>query len=488
MARFVIRFGVSLLVFATLVLGADSDSESLAVQSALTRITANSLRGHLSYLSSDLLEGRGTPSRGQDLAAEYIAAQFRRAGLETPGPDGYFQNAPFLSVQPNRDQLRFEIDGRALTGAEMPSIENSAEVSLKDTEAIKWAAGQDAAGKVVFVHADAFPDVMRTRRQLADSKAALIVIAGPAAKRFRSRTNLIPADQVRNSIPVIAITDEALTKTIEAAPAGPLPMRVAVHIAAPSETAVKLRNVVGVLRGSDPVLKDTYEIVTAHYDHLGVKADGEGDRIYNGANDDGSGTVSIIEIASALASMNPRPHRSIVFMAFFGEELGLLGSRYYGSHPVVPLLQTVADLNLEHMGRTDSNLGTHVKMVNVTGFDFSNITSTLKKAGDLTGIQVIKDEANSDPFFARSDNQALADIGVPAHTISVSYEFPDYHQVGDEWEKVDYDNMAQVDRMVALALVMIADNPAPPSWNESNPKAKKYVDAWRKTHPPMQSN
>ena len=103
-------------------------------------------------------------------------------------------------------------------------------------------------------------------------------------------------------------------------------------------------------------------IVTAHYDHVGNQgaADDKGDHIYNGANDDGSGTVSVVELASALATLKTRPKRSILFMTFFGEEKGLLGSRYYGRHPVVPIEKTVADVNLEQVGRTDDSEGPRV--------------------------------------------------------------------------------------------------------------------------------
>lgn len=169
-----------------------------------------------------------------------------------------------------------------------------------------------------------------------------------------------------------------------------------------------------------------------------------------------------------------------MFALVFGEEIGLVGSRYYAAHPAFPLAKTVADINLEHMGRTDSDLGPHVAMVNFTGFDFSDVPATFRRAGELTGIGVVKDEKNSDPYFARSDNQALADAGVPAHTVSVSYEFPDYHRVGDEWQKVDYENMARVDRMLAVGLLAIADNPQPPKWNEAEPKAQRYVEAAKK--------
>src|SRR5258708_5029456 len=257
--------------------------------------------------------------------------------------------------------------------------------------------------------------------------------------------------------------------------------RVTLHMAAAVDHPAKVRNVAGVLRGSDPALKGTYVMLTAHYDHLGMRATGE-DRIYNGANDDGSGTVSVIEIASALAGLHPRPKRSVLFVTFFGEELGTVGSRYYGRHPLLPLDKTIADLNREQIGRTDAANGKQISNASVTGFDFSDLPHILAEEGQKIGVKVYKDEQASDAFFSRSDNQSLADAGVPAHTLCVAFEFPDYHQVGDHWQKVDYDNMAKVDRAVALGLLHLASDAAPPKWNESNPAAKKYVDAAKKLY------
>jgi Zn-dependent M28 family amino/carboxypeptidase len=217
-------------------------------------------------------------------------------------------------------------------------------------------------------------------------------------------------------------------------------------------------------------------MLTAHYDHLGMRTTGD-DKIFNGADDDGSGTVSVMEIASAIAAQNPHPKRSILFMTFFGEELGMVGSRYYARHPLVPLANTIADLNLEQVGRTDDSDGPQVGMATLTGFDFSDMTKSLVDGGRRTGIKIYKNEKNSDPYFRQSDNLALAEAGVPAHTLSVAYEFPDYHAVGDEWQKIDYANMAKVDRAVAVGLLELASDAPAPHWNASNPKTKAYVDA-----------
>jgi Zn-dependent M28 family amino/carboxypeptidase len=254
---------------------------------------------------------------------------------------------------------------------------------------------------------------------------------------------------------------------------------ITAHIDAPDRKPVTLRNVIGVLRGSDPALRDTCVLLTAHYDHLGMRPDGAGDRIYNGANDDGSGTVSVIEAARALASLKQRPKRSIVFMTFFGEEEGLIGSQYYVHHPVWPIAKTIAQLNLEQVGRTDSTEGRQISNAALTGFDYSDLTSYVQRAGMSTGIRIYKNAQNSDAYFASSDNLSLAEAGVPATTLCVAFDYSDYHAVGDEWQKIDYENMAKVDRAVALALVLMADSDQPVHWNEANPKNARYVKVWK---------
>ena len=138
-------------------------------------------------------------------------------------------------------------------------------------------------------------------------------------------------------------------------------MTVTLHLAKPVLKGAVLRNVAGILKGSDPALRNQYVLLTAHYDHLGKSNEG----IYYGANDNASGTVSVIEIARALAVLHPHPKRSILFMALFGEEEGLLGSYYFTHHPLVPLRNTVANVNLEQMGRTDERTGREVAGIRV---------------------------------------------------------------------------------------------------------------------------
>ncbi|TWI67729.1 peptidase M28-like protein [Pseudoduganella lurida] len=469
------------LALAAATAAAQVPADPLAA-SITSRISADSLRGHLSFLASDLLEGRGTPSRGQDLAAEYIAAQFRRAGLEPAGDDGYFQTANWQHAAREAQDFTLSVQNGGRTVA-VPLAGATAEflqaVKLPATAAVfmPWKEALDGkrnvGGKVLVVPAEAVRRAARVLQKELKGRPALVIMVDKERRHGGNPGWLIDPEgeaAPAGALPVVALHDQEAAALLEKGGA-----TVTASIAAATVRPVKLRNVIGVLRGADPKLKNTYVMLTAHYDHLGVK-NGE---IHNGANDDGSGTVSVIEIAAALAAEKQRPRRSVVFMAVFGEELGLLGSRYYGRHPVFPVKDTVADLNLEQVGRTDDSEGAQVSSATLTGYDYSTVTDTLRQAGARTGVKLWKHEKNSDRFFARSDNQALADLGVPAHTLAVSFEFPDYHGKDDDWGKIDYDNMARVNRMVALGLYGIANDPVAPKWTDV-PNAKPYVEAAKK--------
>jgi Zn-dependent M28 family amino/carboxypeptidase len=444
------------------------------------RLTANNLKADVSFLASDTLQGRGTPSPGLDVAAEFVASQFRAAGLEPAGDDGYFQTAAFVRATPNQEgrSLTLEIGGKtiAVDPAKLAAGDAPGAVDVKGAAVLvatsaNGLTAEQARGKVVVFLPTAGARFFNAAA-LARLEAALVVTVpanAPAAAAPRVRA----ADA--KVTPVLQVWDPAFADALASAKPGPSEGTISAHVAAPNVEPVKLKNVVGVLRGADASLRDTYVLVTGHYDHLGVRGTGPGDHIYNGANDDASGTSSVIEIARTLASL-AAPKRSLVFVALFGEELGLLGSRYYAQHPIFPLAKTVADLNLEQMGRTDDVTGPRAGLVNATGFEYTDMTPLFAKAGAEFDIKVEKDEKSSDPFFARSDNQAFADAGIPSHTFSVGYVFPDYHQPGDEWPKIDYENMAKVDRAIALGLWRIADNVEPPRWSAID-KTERYRKA-----------
>jgi len=476
---------LALAAFATSSSALADAPRAVAPDALTSSISANSLRGHLSFLASDLLEGRGTPSRGVDLAAEYIAAQFRRAGLEPAGDDAYFQSANWQFAQRKDGDLALtvKVGGKTLAlpaGSVSGNFVDPLSLAATPVVYMTWQAALDDAGaangKVLVVPAAAVSGAAAQLQSKLKSKPALIVMIDRERRHSRGAGGWLidPAQPVTKGVPPVVLLHAADVATALESSATSGGATVAANVVAPQISPTRLRNVIGVLRGADPALKNTYVMLSAHYDHLGIR-DGE---IFNGANDDGSGTVSVLEIAAAMAAQKERPRRSIVFVALFGEELGLLGSRYYARNPVFPLKDTVANLNLEQVGRTDDSEGAQVNSATMTGYDYSTIGATLQRAGERTGIRFYKHPLNSDRYFARSDNQALADAGVPAHTLCVAFGFPDYHGKDDTWDKLDYENMARVNRMVAVALRDIANDPAKPAWTNV-PNAAKYLEAAR---------
>ncbi|HVW85062.1 MAG TPA: M28 family peptidase, partial [Bryobacteraceae bacterium] len=326
-------------------------------QAAIDRISADALRGDLSFLASDALEGRGTPSRGLNVAAEFIASEFRRAGLEPVSKDGsYFQVAKFAELTPKMDDFRLALKagGQELELASSDvRVRALKAIDLKDAGVVDLPStgGLPAGieGKIVAGESRRYGSEA-SMKALQARHPALILLVGRRRGASEGKSYLADADS--GDAPVIRIFNgDAASAVTEQRT-----ITVSVHVSAPASKPALLENVAGVLRGSDRALSDQYVIVSAHYDHLGTSAG----QVYNGAHDNGSGTASVIEVASALATLHPRPKRSILFLAFFGEEEGLLGAYFYTRHPLVPLKSTVADINFEQMGRTDDQDGKKV--------------------------------------------------------------------------------------------------------------------------------
>ncbi len=489
-----------------------------SMHSVLDRITPDSLSGDLSFIASDLLEGRGTPSPGQEIAAYYIASQFRGAGLEPVGDDAYFQTASWEVNGRGAEAFSGRITGGGKTlvlSYDRMSILTEDELNIDGARLVRVAsANPDAVdamaaealkGAVVLTDLANYQSVSQASRRDAFMamqallpklvKAGVVAVigidrSGPKGSGFGTGTLVNPDSPesrgrgFRMNPPLMWSHDPEVVALFDSLENGPIDGTVDLVLGPMHGEPVKLRNVVGLLRGSDARLRDEYVLVTAHYDHLGVGSPVDGDSIFNGANDDGSGTVSVMALARALGALAPedRPARSILFMTVFGEERGLLGSQYYASHPIFPLEQTVGNINLEQIGRTDSSEGPQINRASLTGYAFSTLTDSFVEAGKAMGVDVYDHPANSESFFSRSDNVAFAIKGIPAHTLCVAYIYPDYHQRGDHWEKVDYENMSHIDRMVGLGLYLLADAPQAPVWNADHPRTKTFVRAWKTLH------
>lgn len=218
-------------------------------------------------------------------------------------------------------------------------------------------------------------------------------------------------------------------------------------------------NVVGVIEGNDPARRDEVVLVTAHYDHTGIGRPVNGDSINNGADDDASGTIGLLELARHMAR-GAKPARTIVFAAVTGEEVGLIGTRWYTNNPVRPLDKTVANLNLEMIGRPDSLTG-GVGTAWLTGYERSTFGDLLAAAG----VPIVPDPRPAQRFFERSDNIDFARRGIPAHTLSTYNLHTDYHTVNDSPERIDTEHMARVIDAALIALRTLANQPGVPMWH-----------------------
>jgi hypothetical protein len=220
-------------------------------------------------------------------------------------------------------------------------------------------------------------------------------------------------------------------------------------------------NVVALLPGADPLLRDTYVVLTAHFDHVGVGApDARGDSIYNGADDNASGTAALVEVAEAFAALPERPARSVLFLAVSGEEKGLLGSMHFARNPTVPAEGIVANLNMDMISR---NAPDTLIAIGQEYSTFEDILAEVLAAHPEVGLTVIRDPVPHEQLFFRSDQLSFIQIGVPALFFFTGLH-EDYHRPSDLPTRVDPDKAARVGRLAFLVAHRVANDPVPPQW------------------------
>ena len=217
-------------------------------------------------------------------------------------------------------------------------------------------------------------------------------------------------------------------------------------------------NVVGLIPGADPALRNEVVLIAAHYDHLGIRPGTPGDSIFNGADDDASGVVAVMEIARAFARGTP-PKRTVVVAATTGEEVGLLGTRWYIDHPVRPLEAMVSNLEIEMIGRPDSLAGGPGRAW-LTGYE----RSTMGELFAAAGLPIVADKRLDQQFFMRSDNIAFARRGIVAHTLSSYNMHTQYHTAADDISRVDFAHMTQLVDVAVRAARLLADTPTKLEW------------------------
>jgi hypothetical protein len=481
-------------------------------------ITGNRLRAHLEFIAHDLLEGRDTPSRGLDIAAQYIVANLKLAGLKPAGDDGtYLQKVELRRPALVRENTKMTINGAALEGGTEFGAQSIAGGAFSGRMVFvdhgwvvpEWNVdpykGIDVRGKVALVWGNiprgkTFRELRQAQQRGAESPfealakrgATGIVTLLPASRTLpwsESPGMVSMVDRSRaSSLPVVALSVDAAKKhlgsdanwsKIQAAldqEGGPEVPSVELSASAQGEVSVQenrqaFYNVVAIAEGADPRLKKEYVALGCHYDHIGTRASGE-DRVFNGADDNGSGTVAMIEQAYAVGK-GPRPKRSLLFVFHGGEEKGLWGSDYFTRNPTVPRENIVAQLNMDMIGRSATPGRTYRTVM--TGENASHIigeSRLSREFGELVhdvnrrlyNLRYEKShDLPNDPesLYSRSDHYNYARFNIPvAFWFSGIHE--DYHQVGDHADKIDYVKLERIARTVLATAYAVGNRVARP--------------------------
>jgi Zn-dependent M28 family amino/carboxypeptidase len=501
-------------------------------------ISGERMRAHVKFLASDLLEGRGVGTRGADLATEYIATEFALSGLKPAGDNGtYFQNFTLVGTEPQSTQMSLEGSGKTLafrwlddfvgvTFAQRPSVAVDAEAVFVGHGIVapeyQWDDYKDidVRGKVVVLftgeppsndpkffngealtyygrwtykyeeatrHGAAGAIIIHTtptasygwnvvRSSWSKEEMAAKLAPGAPALGFAGWVTTEAGDRIASALgkTVAELLTMADTRGFRAQPA---PLRF--HIRAESKIReVATRNVIGKVEGSDSILRNEAVMFSAHWDHLGVGEPIRGDTIYNGAQDNATGCGILIELARAWAALPQKPRRSALFVSVAAEESGLLGSEYYGQHPVIPVGKTALAINYDGLtpqGRT--------RDVGVHGAERTTAFPLIEEAARRFSFILSPDPRPFAGTYYRSDHFSFARVGIPAFSVdsgqdllgqppgtgkklAEEYIEARYHQPSDEYrDDWDFSGMELYARFGFLINLNAANLPKLPTWH-----------------------
>ena len=482
-----------------------------AQQAGLEKIDTVDIKKYLDFIASDELQGRklGLVSNGLNLAASYIAENTKHFGLK-PGTPDYFQKVDIVSTRPDKNNFIEVVDhkGRSKYKTEnLINIHRRVESQLLvDIPVVLAGFGKnlssaDLNGKAVILSLGSeetckngnFGWNNRLEQSKIDFVTALnprliILVTSPDDKHNnvfnqlsnwfnRERLVLVQPNAGEGMLTLLVLPDfvdallggkgkykkylKELVAEKELVPQQ-VPDRNINLKAGTRSTIVDAKNVVAVLEGSDPDLKNEYVLFMAHYDHIGLDNNG---KVYNGADDNGSGTVAVLEIAEAFASLESEPKRSVVFLWVTGEEIGLLGSEYYTMNPVFPLEKTVACFNLDMVGRVFEPRDTvwNKSSKRVKKFDelfvlSNNLWPELSEINKnyCAQLGLEPDTTLSNIFLRSSDHYYFHQKGVPIINYATGYH-ADYHTVGDVVEKINFAKMKRVADLCFLVGLEVAN-------------------------------
>ncbi len=464
-------------------------SSSVRPRAAVEKVCAACIRANMNFLASDALRGRGSGTEDELAAATYVGAQLQQYGVEPAGDDGtYVQRATLIRQTVTAPpQLRFAAPGGTPAGnivwthgKEMLTLllsDPKFRGNLKRMDADQAAgqetpkhpgvppAGTSLLGSVVLVTGKDHKRIRAAVQEALNEGAVAVLEPAPPqlVEKWEARGKTMPELPLRLEGGghaglgidgnVFAVSEAALAK-LTGIPDGTL---VDMESATGPPTKSYTWNAVGKISGTDPVLKNSALLLSAHLDHLGVGKPVNGDSIYNGADDDASGTVAVLELARALAG-GPKPKRPVLFALFGSEEPGGLGSAWFRAHPPLPLADIALNLEFEMIGRPDPKYP--ADSLWLSGWERSNLGPTLV----AHGAKLVPDARPEEHFFMRSDNYVLAKKGVVAQTASSYGMHSDYHQPTDDIAHIDFKHMTDAIGSLIAPVEWLVNSDFKPEW------------------------
>jgi hypothetical protein len=530
-------FGLLLLIGAVATNGRGGVSDRIAP--GYDKIRASDLRADLTFLASDALQGRLSMTPGSEVAIQWIASEFAKAGLKPAGDEGYLQEVGLWSYRSNREEsfLKVEQAGSPQT-FKFPEAYGQFPENVDISGPLAFAGfgitapelayddykGLDAKGKVVLIFdhepqetnaKSIFNGLGNTRYATIRVKAlnaqahgaiGVLVVAEPNRKHVSNQERLakisgiqqrmarIPSEAIIGDtlhIPSMTISDQLAVKLLAPLKTTPAQLQSAIdadlsnaskpvpdttltlHLDNLESRRGRSYNVAGLFEGSDPQLKADTIVISGHYDHDGANSN----QIWHGADDNGSGTVGVVELAHAFAQNRTHPKRSILFIVFAAEERGLLGSYYYIQHPLRPLDTTRAVINFDMIGRNETP-STQTNGVidiapdtsnelNLIGTNYTpDYRKVVEEANENVGLHLNykwDQEASLNVFF-RSDQFPFALNGIPAIWWFTGFH-PDYHQTSDTADKINYTKMEKILKLAYLSAWEFSETATAPKFN-----------------------
>lgn len=486
---------LALLLIATSTLFSQTEKEKVE-----STVDKNQIEGHIYFLADDVLKGRATGSAENKIAASYLANTLRGYGvLPNPKTGDYYQKVNLQKTTPP-SQSAISINNNTydkiaiLEANPLDFKGNAINVGFGLESDYK---GKELINKMIIIKAgNTESQDARTAFGLRNEKIELAKKHGVIGiielintteetwayidHNFNAESLTVLSKEekevINDKFVYTWVFDKkgALGTELESISEVP----VSLMMSAIKTTPVGSQNVIGVVEGTDPKLKNEYIIYSAHYDHVGIgRADKTGDTIYNGARDNAVGATTVLSMAENLAKYPTK--RSALFILFTGEEKGLLGSKFYTENPVIPLHQMVYCFNSDNGGYNDTSLAT------IVGLERTTASQNIKDAATTFGLTAIDDPAPEQGLFDRSDNVHFAKKGIPAPTFSMGFTSFDgevtkyYHQPGDEADTLDYDYLLKFFQAYVLSGRNIANDPNTPFWTAGDKYEEKGKELYK---------